>query len=135
MSLPIAITDLLHGHAVEWERLEFKKSWNPIDVLHTLCAFANDFHNLGGGYIVIGVAEENGRPVLPPVGLTPQEADRIQKELLNLGNSALRPPYHPLAAPYEVEGKLVLVLWAPGGRTRPYRARVSLAKDKTDAYT
>jgi hypothetical protein len=42
MSLPIAITDLLHGHAVEWERLEFKKSWNPIDVLHTLCAFAND---------------------------------------------------------------------------------------------
>lgn len=46
--------------------LELKKGWNPADVLHTLCAFANDFHNLGGGYIVIGVAEENGRPVLPP---------------------------------------------------------------------
>jgi ATP-dependent DNA helicase RecG len=132
MSLPIAITDLLHGHAVEWERLEFKRSWNPRDVLHTLCAFANDFHNLGGGYVVIGIEEENGRPVLPPVGLTPQEADRIQKELLNLGNSAIRPPYHPLAAPYEIDGKLVLVLWAPGGRTRPYRARTSLAKDKSD---
>ncbi len=39
MSLPIAITDLLHGHAVEWERLEFKESWNPLEVLHTLCAF------------------------------------------------------------------------------------------------
>jgi ATP-dependent DNA helicase RecG len=78
VSLPIAITDLLHGHAVEWERLELKKGWNPVDVLHTLCAFANDFHNLGGGYIVIGVAEENGRPVLPPEGLTPQEADSIQ---------------------------------------------------------
>lgn len=52
MSLPIAITDILHGHAVEWERLKFKESWNPLKVLHTLCAFANDFRNLGGGYVV-----------------------------------------------------------------------------------
>lgn len=132
MSLPIAITDILHGHAVEWERLEFKKSWNPVDVLHTLCAFTNDFHNLGGGYIVIGVEDDGGRPVLPPAGISQQEADRIQRELLNFGNSAIRPPYHPLAAPYEVESKLVLVLWAPGGRSRPYRARVSLSKDKTE---
>jgi ATP-dependent DNA helicase RecG len=85
-------------------------------------------------YIVIGVAEENGRPVLPPAGLSPQEVDRIQKELLNLGNAAIRPPYHPLAAPYEIDGRLVLVLWAPGGRTRPYRARTTLAKDKPDDY-
>jgi len=134
MSLPIDLTDLLHGHAVEWERLEFKRSWNSVDVLHTLCAFANDFDNLGGGYVVIGVAEENGRPELPPEGLTPQEADRIQKELLNLGNSSIRPAYHPIAAPYELSRKLVLVLWAPGGRTRPYRARTSLAKDKPDDY-
>lgn len=131
MSLPIAISDLLHGHAVEWERLEFKKGWNPVDVLHTLCAFANDFHNLDG-YVVVGVEEKDGRPVLPPVGITPEEADRIQKELLNLGNSAIRPPYHPLAAPYEVDGRLVLVLWAPGGRTRPYRACTSISKAKPD---
>jgi len=75
MTLPIRIADILHGYAVEWERLEFKESWNPLRVLHTLCAFANDFHNLGGGYIVIGVAEENGRPILPPVGITQEEAD------------------------------------------------------------
>jgi hypothetical protein len=36
---------------VEWERLEFKRGWNPEAVLHTLCAFANDFHNLGGGFV------------------------------------------------------------------------------------
>jgi len=66
MSLPININDLLHGHYVEWERLEFKRGWNPEPILHTLCAFANDFHNLGGGYIFVGVAERNGRPVLPP---------------------------------------------------------------------
>ena len=43
MNLPISIDMLLHGKAVEWERLEFKAGWNPLDVLHTICAFANDF--------------------------------------------------------------------------------------------
>lgn len=54
MPLPINVNDLLHGKAVEWERLEFKQGWNPVDTLHTLFAFANDFHNLGGGYVVVG---------------------------------------------------------------------------------
>lgn len=35
MSLPINLSDLLHGHAVEWERLEFKAGWNPQDVPHS----------------------------------------------------------------------------------------------------
>ena len=104
MPLPIDITTLLEGRTVEWERLEFKKGWNPIDVLHTLCAFANDFHNLGGGYLLIGVAEQDGRPVLPPEGLDPASFDRIQKEILNLGQTAVQPPYHPIVVPYEVEG-------------------------------
>ena len=43
--------------------------WNPEDVLHTICAFANDIHNWGGGYIVVGVEEENGIPILPPIGV------------------------------------------------------------------
>ena len=42
---------MLRGRPVEWERLEFKRGWNPEAVLHTLCAFANDFHNLGRGYV------------------------------------------------------------------------------------
>ncbi|MFT5240346.1 MAG: hypothetical protein ACI9X0_001319 [Kiritimatiellia bacterium] len=49
VKLPISIDVLLHDKAVEWERLEFKAGWNPLDVLQTICAFANDFHNLGGG--------------------------------------------------------------------------------------
>jgi hypothetical protein len=69
MSLPINIDDVLHGQTVEWERLEFKQGWNPEAVLHTMCAFANDFHNFGGGYILIGVAENQGQPLLPPAGL------------------------------------------------------------------
>lgn len=132
MPLPLDITALLHGKTVEWERLELKAGWNPLDVLHTLCAFANDLHNLGGGYILVGVAENDGCAVLPPAGLPADSLDRIQKELLNLGQSALVPPYQPIVAPYEVEGRQVLVLWAPGGPTRPYRARTSLSKDSKE---
>src|SRR6056297_2392227 len=28
-----------------------KKGWNPKAILHTLCAFANDIQDIGGGYI------------------------------------------------------------------------------------
>ncbi len=27
--LPVNIEDILHGGSVEWERLEFKKAWDP----------------------------------------------------------------------------------------------------------
>ena len=132
MPLPVNINDLLMGKPVEWERLEFKADWNPEDILHTLCAFANDFHNLGGGYIIIGIAEENGRPVLPPAGIDSARIDGIQKELLGLGFNAIIPYYHPLVVPVEIEGRHVLVLWALGGQTRPYKAKRSLAKDSKD---
>ena len=57
MALPINIQELLHGRVVETERLEFKECWNPDAVLYTMCAFANDINNWGGGYIVIGIEE------------------------------------------------------------------------------
>jgi ATP-dependent DNA helicase RecG len=130
--LPINIHDLLHRRAVESERIEYKAGWNPEVVLHTLCAFANDFHNLGGGYVVIGVAEKNGQPQLPPVGVAPSQIDAIQKELLNLGHSAITPHFHPLTATYEIQDKTILVLWAPGGEMRPYKAKTSLSGKKDD---
>jgi len=126
--LPINLADLLLQRTVEGERIEYKAGWNPEEVLHAICAFANDFHNIGGGYIVIGVEERDGRPVLPPKGIDPDRIDGIQKEILNLGHAALQPNYHPLAVPYQVEGRSVLVIWVPGGETRPYKARVSLAR-------
>ena len=132
LRLPISIDDVLGGRSVEWERLEYKAGWNPEAVLHSICAFANDFHNLGGGYIVIGVAEENGRPVLPPAGLEPDTLDAIQKELLNLGYSAIQPMVHPLSAPCEVDGEWIFVIWVPGGETRPYTAKRSLSQTRND---
>ena len=128
MRLPINIKDILGSGKVEWERLEFKEGWNPESVMRALCAFANDFHNLGGGYIIIGVAEKNGRPVLPPKGIAVDKVDSIQKEIMNLGHKIM-PYYHPVIAPCEIQGKTVLVLWAAGGQTRPYKAPISLSKN------
>ncbi|MEI6210201.1 MAG: RNA-binding domain-containing protein [bacterium] len=132
IKLPIAVASLLHGKAVEWERLEFKEGWNPLAVLHTICAFANDFHNLGGGYIVIGVAEDDGRPVLPPAGVDTTTVNAIQKEILHLGHNAIQPQYHPIVVPDTVDGKHVLLIWAPGGATRPYKAKLGLGKECKD---
>src|SRR5215210_1251927 len=98
MPLPIHIRDLFTGTVVEWERLEFKEGWNPEAVLHTLCAFANDLHNWGGGYLVVGVAEDDGRPVLPPSGLDHRAIDRVQREILNVANR-ITPAYHPVVEP------------------------------------
>ncbi len=131
-TLPINIDNLLRQRTIEGERIEYKTGWNPRAVLHTICAFANDFHNLGGGYVVLGVEAHDGRPVLPPKGIPPNSVDAIQKELLNLGNTAIRPPYHPLTAIYEIDGRTVLVLWAPGGETRPYKTKVSLSKTRPE---
>ena len=132
MPLPIDIPALLTGTLVESERMEFKEGWNPEAAVHTLCAFANDFHNLGGGYLVIGVGEKGGHAVMPPTGLAPGQIDLIQKEGLNLGHSALQPYYHPIMEPLVVDGRHILILWAPGGPSRPYKARLSLGKSSAD---
>lgn len=63
------IETLLEGRVVEHDRIEYKTGWNPNDIIHSICAFANDFDNTNGGYIVIGVEEEDGIPVFPFVGI------------------------------------------------------------------
>jgi hypothetical protein len=84
MAIPITIHQLLESSVVESARIEYKKAWNPQAVLHTLCAFANDIDNWGGGYIVIGLSETNGQPILPPTGLPAESLDSTMKELLQI---------------------------------------------------
>ena len=116
-NLPINLHDLLRQRTIEGERVEYKAGWNPQSVLHTKCAFANDFHNLSGGYVVFGVEERDGQPSLPPRGVDPGRIESLQNELLRLGQSAIQPHYHPLSGVSEVEGRTILMLWAPGGGT------------------
>lgn len=131
MALPINIDELLHGNTVEWDRIELKKGWNPEDIIHTLCAYANDINNWDGGYVIIGVEEENGSAKLPPIGLQVQELDAIQKKLIELSHK-LVPVYIPVFQPYLINGKHILVVFAPAGDNRPYKAPISLSEKRTE---
>jgi ATP-dependent DNA helicase RecG len=131
MALPINIDELLHGNTVEWDRIELKKGWNPEDIMHTLCAYANDINNWDGGYVIIGVEEENGKAKLPPIGLHIQELDAIQRKLIELSHR-LNPVYVPVFQPYLIDGRHILVVFAPAGDNRPYKAPVSLSEKRTE---
>ena len=71
MALAINIEDLLNKQKIESNRVEFKTGWNPGSIYHSVCAFANDFEDLGGGYIVVGVEtnEDTGIAKRPVVGV------------------------------------------------------------------
>ena len=130
--LPINLKDLLHQRKVEGERIEYKTGWNPDPIMRTLCAFANDFENLGGGYVVIGQdCDEMGMPVFPPKGLPDNQLDRIQRELLGFCNQ-IQPSYFPMLSVERFEDRNLIVLWAPGGQNRPYKVPRSVTARKKD---
>lgn len=119
--LPLNLDDLLRQRTVEGDRIEYKAGWNPDTILRTLCAFANDFENLGGGYVIIGQdCDDHGQPVFPPKGVPSNQLDKIQRELVAFCNQ-IQPPYFPILSVEESQGQTLTVLWAPGGQNRPYR--------------
>jgi ATP-dependent DNA helicase RecG len=133
MALPINIRELIHGKVVEWDRLEFKKGWNPEEVLHTLCAFANDINNWGGGYVVVGIETKNGLPQLPPVGLPADSLDRIQSELIQICYQ-MQPNYLSISQPYLIDDRHILIIWAPAGDLRPYSCPSTQGNDARRQY-
>ena len=123
--LPINVEALLRGRRAESARLEFKARWHPettgFQVLRTICAFANDHLHLNGGYVVVGVAEEDGCAVFPPVGLSAGQLQEAAKWIRGQCNR-IDPVYQPVVSPEVVDGRNVLVVWAPASETRPHRA-------------
>ena len=94
MAIPTNIKTLLSGDVVEWARIEFKETWDAAASLKSICAFANDYDNTNGGYIVIGVKEENGMPVFPLEGVPKEDLDSIQQEIFQYCNQIV-PRYIP----------------------------------------
>lgn len=123
--LPINVADLLNGRT-ESARLEFKASWNPEttgpQVVRTVCAFANDFQSLGGGYVVIGVAEPDPAGGKRVTGLSAQDIDAAQKWLRGRCQGDIKPGYTPIFSPEVVEGRSVLVIRAPASQDGPHQA-------------
>ncbi|MGQ1787486.1 RNA-binding domain-containing protein [Saccharicrinis sp. GN24d3] len=132
MSILTSIEELLSGKKVEGSRMEFKEDWNPTTIMRTVCAFANDFENQGSGYIIVGVKEENGKPVRPVLGFNPDALEKVEKEMVGYSN-LVQPGYMPRLSLEEIDGKHVLVIWVPAGSNRPYKVPddVKVKKHKT----
>lgn len=134
MALPIDINDLLNKRKVESNRIEFKRGWNPDKIYHSICAFANDFDNLGGGYILVGVDEENGKAKRPVEGVPENKLDDIQKGMIGFNNK-IEPYYQPRTEIETIDGKYVFVIWVPSGVNRPYNVLESVnAKHSTPKW-
>ncbi len=135
MELEVNIEDLLRKEKIESDRIEFKAGWNPDDIYRSVCAFANDYNNEGGGYILIGVEEKDGIAVRPVKGIPENMLDKIQKEMLGY-NNLLSPAYFPKVVSTKVDNQWILVVVVRTGQQRPYKAPeyVTYKKDKRYNY-
>lgn len=119
MTLPINIQTLLGGGVVEWARIELKETWDPQASLKTICAFANDVDNWGGGYLIIGVSDNGEGKPAQLKGVPDSKIDAYLKDMLNKCK-LIQPSYIPITEVAEYKDKKFIVVWAPGGSVRPY---------------
>ena len=130
MAIPVNIEDLINQRIVESNRIEFKSDYNPVPIIRTICAFANDIDNMGGGYIVVGVEEENGGPKFPIKGIARDRIDGILKKLREHCHS-IEPLYEPVVEPMLYGDVYVIVIWVAGGYGRPYKAPKDVLSKKS----
>lgn len=127
--IPIKIETLLEGRKVEQNRIEYKEGFNPSDIVHTICAYANDIAGVDGGYLVIGIKAENGIPVLPPIGIESELLDDIQLKIFQYCNK-IEPRYIPKIDVVEYHGKNLVFLKCAAGDAGPYQAPVDVYSKK-----
>ena len=133
MELEIDIEDLLQKNNVESDRIEFKKGWNPDDIYRSICAYANDYDNLGGGYILVGVEEEDGVAVRPVCGIPLNMLDKIQKDMVGY-NHKIQPSYFAKLIPEKADGQNIMVIWVPTGAQRPYKTTEHVTSKNDNNY-
>lgn len=121
----------------ESERVEWKENVADIDsVIKTCVAFANDFSNLGGGYIVCGAQEskdEHGFQKLIQAGLTSNRLKEIENKVLADLREKVSPSIVPLTEELPVnDEKRILVFIIPAtGDVHSFRAS---GKDASTYY-
>lgn len=127
MLIPWAQTDaeqLLPGGAIAPERVEFASDWDEETtgprLLRAICGFANDFSEVNGGYVVLGAARGEQRPLAPEPGLSDAAVAAARKWICSACRK-LDPPYFPILCERTVEGRRLLVVHAPTSEVRPHR--------------
>ncbi len=125
-ALPFDIESLVKEDNFESDRLEYKSIFDENTkpkILHTICAFANDFLHLNGGYVVIGIEDLKGRPLLPPIGIHEGKIDNILRDLAISCANQITPRYVPLIYVAKYQSKNLIVIWAPAGDNPPYETQ------------
>lgn len=129
--------DLTELSKRESERVEWKENVADIeDVIKTAVAFANDYSNLGGGYIVCGAKEtkdEHGFQKLIQIGLTSDRLKEVEGKVLSDLREKTFPSIVTLTEEIPVtEGKRILVFIIPAtSDAHNYRAS---GKDTSTYY-
>ncbi|MGV3773995.1 MAG: ATP-binding protein [Verrucomicrobiales bacterium] len=120
--------DLKELAARESEQVEWKKQvTNVEDVIKTVAAFANDFQNLGGGYVVCGAEEghdEHGFQKVSYPGLPASRLKELEGKVMADARSKIDPAVAPMVEelPGELPGQRVLVFIVPAtGHAHSYR--------------
>lgn len=122
--IPTNIDMILNRKYVENERVEFKKSWNPQPIMHTICAYANDILNLSGGYIIIGINDDG-----TVEGINPKSMDKMNRDLNDICNK-IEPCCNVYTDLAEKDDKSIFIIWVPAGRERPYRCPIGTKGEK-----
>lgn len=106
----------------ESEQVEWKENVADIDdVVRTITAFANDFANLGGGYVVCGARETqdaHGFKKMETVGLTSQRLKEVEGRVITACRQHVEPPLTPRVEelPAEEPSRRILVFIVPASR-------------------
>lgn len=120
--------DLKELASRESEQVEWKENVADVeDVARTIAAFANDYSNLGGGYVVCGAREskdEHGFQKMEIPGLTASHLKEIEGRVLALCREKIEPPLTPLLEelPASTEERRILVFIVPAtGNAHSFR--------------
>jgi ATP-dependent DNA helicase RecG len=113
----------------ESARVEWKENVaNPQNVVKTLCAFANDFQQVGGGRVLCGLKEEkneSGEPVAVVVGLDEKRFKEIKNKVLEYCHRYVDPPLTPEVNEYPVkhDNSRRILVFAVTSSQYPHRYR------------
>lgn len=108
MALAINIDDLLNKQRIESNRLNLRKVGIRWAYTTAYARLVNDFDDLGGGYIVVGVDtdDKTGVAIRPVEGIPIEEIDNILQDMVGYNNK-IAPYYMPRTSTEEVDGKTV----------------------------
>lgn len=125
MPIPFNIENLISLKKIESNRVQFLKSWDQLKILHWICAYANDYEELNGGFIIVGINKDTQNDIIEITGLTDEDIKNIKIEIPDL-YEMINPKFNRSAEIRKYKNKFLLLINIPSGLKRPYKVPESL---------